>query len=75
MAGIGLRLVGEGGASLALPRVLGPTPGLEGLVARGEGGGMEREDDTRERPVLGVLECPRDGRADGCELGYGCALA
>lgn len=62
--------MGEGGASLVPPRVLWPSPTLDGLVARGEGGGMEREDDTRERPVLGVLEWPREGRATGCELGY-----
>lgn len=63
--------MGEGGASLVPPRVLWPSPALDGLVARGEGGGIEREDGLRERPVLGVLEWPRDGRTTGCELGYG----
>ena len=53
--GIGLRLVGEGGASLALPRRLELGAGLWGLDARGEGG-IEREDGTRERLVLGGLD-------------------
>jgi hypothetical protein len=51
--------------SLVLPRVVGLSTVLRGLDARGEGGGIEREDDTRERPVLGVLEWPRLGRATG----------
>ena len=44
---------------------------MDGLVARGDGGGIEREDGAREGPVLGALEWLRDGRATGCEIGCG----